>query len=48
MRIWAQGKDMWPRAQDHTQVGFLYRSLGRGGGAPGSGVRTVLRVEGMQ
>ena len=27
-------------------MGFLYSSLGRGEGAPGSGVRTVLGVEG--
>ena len=45
--IWAKGEDMRPRAWGHAQVGFLYRSLGRGGGAPRSGVRTVLRVEGI-
>ena len=39
---------MWPRARGPAQVGFLYSSLGRGGGARGSGLRTVLRVEGQR
>ena len=40
-----------PRARGHAQAGFLYSSLGRGGGAPGSGLTEWFsgsKVKGMQ